>query len=263
MAQGWTGNKWGFSSKEKPLHFSTAELSTLNKGLHPGTPTPLTHGGGETETGKQKEPEAELQQSCLGWAALASHVPPFLCSPHPGSPCRLCRLVSPPWGQYLMPWSSLATMVPGARRRRAAGGPSGAGAGASGGSRTHTLRLGKRGDKGRRSAPRRDAPGPRGLLVPHGQPWGRRGQVGHRSWWHCQRRGRAPRCVPAELGKMGMELPWVREVGLLMAVLAASVFVFVWASLRKGTGSFFKRPIESAGGESFPFVPVTHLPPRC
>lgn len=87
--------------------------------------------------------------------------------------------------------------------------------------------------------------------------------MGHRSWWHAQQRGRVPRCVPAEPGKMGTELPWVREGGLLMAVLAASVFVCVWASLRKGTGSSFKRPIESAGGELFPFVPVTHLPPCC
>lgn len=59
-------------------------------------------------------------------------------------------------------------------------------------------------------------------------------------------------------------LVWVRgEMGLLPTALADSVFIFVWARLRKGTGSFFKRPIETAGGESFPVVPVTHLPPRC
>lgn len=52
-------------------------------------------------------------------------------------------------------------------------------------------------------------------------------------------------------------------MGLLLAGLAKSVFIFVCARLRKGTGRFFKRPIETAGGESFPVVPVTHLLPWC
>ena len=52
---------------------------------------------------------------------------------------------------------------------------------------------------------------------------------------------------PAKWTEQG--LPGVRgEVGLLPVVLAAaSVFIFIWARLRKGTSKFFKRPIEIAG----------------
>lgn len=81
----------GFSLKENPLHFSTADVRALNKGLHPGTPfrpppTPPLHG--EMEAGKQKETEAELKQSacCQGWAVPPSHVPPFPSAHGPAAP---------------------------------------------------------------------------------------------------------------------------------------------------------------------------------
>lgn len=64
--------------------------------------------------------------------------------------------------------------------------------------------------------------------------------------------------------RQGPGLAWVRgKMGLLPAALTDSVFIFVWARLRKGTESIFKRPIGIAGGELFPVMPVTHLPPRC
>lgn len=72
--------------------------------------------------------------------------------------------------------------------------------------------------------------------------------------------------LPTEQAKWTEQgLPWVRgEVGLLPAVLAAaSVVIFIWARLRKGTSEFFKRPIETAGGELFQVVLLTHLPPKC
>lgn len=53
------------------------------------------------------------------------------------------------------------------------------------------------------------------------------------------------------------------RMDLLPTALAKSVFIVVWAQLRKGTGSFFKSPIETAAVEPFPVMPVTHLPLWC
>lgn len=194
----------GFSLKEKPLHFSTADVSALNKGLHPGTqellpPPPTLPLHGETEAGKRKEPEAELKQSaccCQGWAVPPSHVPPFPSTPQPSRPSAWCFL---PGDRYLMPWSSPTTIVPGARLCCAAGCPSVAGAGASGGSRTHTPQLGKRGGGERRSDPWWDAPSPRALLASRGQQRWRRGEVGHCSCWQCQQCDQA--CWGSPLGR--------------------------------------------------------------
>lgn len=40
------------SLKEKALHFSTADLNTLNKGLHPAAHIPSTHRGNRDEEAK-------------------------------------------------------------------------------------------------------------------------------------------------------------------------------------------------------------------
>lgn len=69
-----------------------------------------------------------------------------------------------------MPWSSPTTIVPGARLLCAAGGPSVAGAGASGDSRTHTPQLGERSSGERHLDPGWDAPSPRALVASERQP---------------------------------------------------------------------------------------------
>lgn len=109
---------------------------------------------------------------------------------------------------YLMPWSSSATIFPGARLQCAAGGPSRAGARASGGSRSHTLHLGKTGGGERHSDPPKNAPCPKGLHM-----MCRRWQLGHHSCHLCQWHGQACWWVSAEPGReqgsLGREEKWV------------------------------------------------------
>lgn len=64
-----------FSLKQKALHFSTADLNTLNKGLHPAHMA-------EREIGKQNEPEPELNPNWL----LAGLGLPAACFTPPSPP---------------------------------------------------------------------------------------------------------------------------------------------------------------------------------
>lgn len=68
-----------FSLKQKALHFSTADLNTLNKGLHPTTPSPSTHGGnrdGEVKrAGGRAKPELAPAWAGLAWRLLHSSLP--------------------------------------------------------------------------------------------------------------------------------------------------------------------------------------------
>lgn len=58
-----------FSLKEKALHFSTADVNTLNKGLHPATLSPSTRGNGDGEVkGARGRAKPELAPA---WAGLA------------------------------------------------------------------------------------------------------------------------------------------------------------------------------------------------
>lgn len=112
-----------FSLKQKALHFSTADLNTLNKGLHPAHMA-------EREIGKQNEPEPELNPNWLlaglglPAACFTPPSPPLL--PAPGRPgWALLGLAGPggqglvplPWGQvpdamvfsrHHLPWHSAA-----------------------------------------------------------------------------------------------------------------------------------------------------------
>lgn len=175
------------------------------------------------ETGKRKEPEAELNPSWLlpGLGLPASSFsPPSLpllpasrqtpVSSAGFSRARWAEAGSPfPRDGYLMPWSSPTTIFPGGRLRRAAGGPSGAGARMSGGSRTHTLHLGKTGGGERRLDPRQNAPCPRGLHMICQRRW----QVGHHSCHPCQRHDKACWWLSTEPGRgqgsLGGEEKWV------------------------------------------------------
>lgn len=168
-----------FSLKDKALHFSTADLNTLNKGLHPAALSPSTHSG--NRDGEMKQPRGRVKPELApAWAGLACHLLYSSCSPpSPCIPVRLTLAVSTAFGRvcwagagspfprdrYLLSRSSPGTIFAGARLRCAAGGPSGAGARASGGSRSHTLLLGMIGGGERSSDPRQDAPCPRGLQM--------------------------------------------------------------------------------------------------
>lgn len=124
---------------------------------------------------KQNELKAELNVSWLlglGWMGLLH---PSLSSLHPGRPWWAGAGSPFPKDRYLMPWSCPATIFP-----DAAGGPSGAGARVSGGSRSHTLPLGKTGGGKKHSDPWQDAPCPRGLH----RMCQRRRQDGHCCLWH-------------------------------------------------------------------------------
>lgn len=75
-----------FSLKQKALHFSTADLNTLNKGLHPATPSPSTHrGNGDGEAkraGGRAKPELAPARAGLACRLLHSSLPSSsLCIP--------------------------------------------------------------------------------------------------------------------------------------------------------------------------------------
>lgn len=179
-----------FSLTGKALHFSTADLSTLNERLHAATLSPFTHGGnghGEANSARGRaKPKLALAWAGLaagGFTALSLPLLPASQQTPVGS-TGFCRAqwagagLSYPMNRYLMPWSSPATIFPGALLWGAAGGPSGAGAQVSGGSRSDTLHLGKTGGEERCLDPQQDASHPRGLHMMCQRRW----QVGH---WSC------------------------------------------------------------------------------
>lgn len=130
MAQGWTGNKWGFSSKEKPLHFSTAELSTLNKGLHPGTPTPLTHGGGGNGDGEAKGARGRVTTELPGLGGTRFPRPSLPLLPAPWQSLQALQAGVPSLGtvpdamvvpRHHGPWRSAAARCRRSQRGRSRG----------------------------------------------------------------------------------------------------------------------------------------------
>lgn len=258
----------GFSLKEKPLHFSTADVSALNKGLHPGTqellppPNPaLAWGNGGWEA-KGARGRAETECLLLPGLGCASFPRPSL-PLHPTAQQTL-SVVFPSRGQvpdamvfshHHRPRRSAVLCCRLSQRGRSRG---------EWGQQDSHSSAGEEGRWGEAFRP----------LVGCSQPKGSPGISGAAEVEEGGGGALLMLAVPAvRPGMLGFPtgqakwteqgLPWVRgEVGLLPAVLAAaSVFIFIWARLRKGTSKFFKRPIETAGGELFLVVPVTHLPP--